>query len=250
MDPLFFVSVAVGFAAQLIDGALGMAYGVSASTFLIATGVPPTIASASVHAAETVTTAANGISHLYHGNVDKRLLLRLAIPGVIGGVLGALALVAINDDRIRPVIALYLVVMGVIIVRRALRNRPQAPVAPKAPVAPTGFVGGFLDAVGGGGWGPIVVSTLLGTGHRTQQTIGTSCAAEFIVSLGITITFLLTVSVSSIVPVPAIGLMIGGVLAAPFTGYLVRRIPERWLMLSVGLLIIILATSIVVTTLL
>jgi len=229
---------AVGFAAQMIDGALGMAYGVSATTVLLGLGVPPAAASASVHAAEVFTTGASGAAHWRLGNVDRRLVLRLAVPGVVGGALGAYALSSVPGDAVRPYVSAYLLVMGALILWKALRRAPARAEPPRR-VAPLGFFGGLLDAVGGGGWGPMVTSTLLGNGAKPRHVIGSVNAAEFFVTAATAATFLLTIGLD-LWPVIA-GLVAGGVLAAPFAAYATRHIPDRPLMILVGAVVVLLS---------
>ena len=228
---------AVGFAAQLIDGALGMAYGLSATTVLLSLGTAPAMASASVHAAEVFTTAASGVAHWRMGNVDKKLVMRLALPGMIGGAIGAYLLANLPGEAIRPYVALYLFGMGVLIVTRAVRERPPAE-APRH-VIPLGLFGGFIDAIGGGGWGPVVASTLVGRGTVPRMAIGSVNLAEFFVTLTISVTFLTTVGLE-LVPVIA-GLVLGGIVAAPFAALATRHIPDRPLMLLVGVVIVLLS---------
>jgi uncharacterized protein len=199
--------VIIGFVAQMIDGAIGMAYGVTASSVLLGLGVPPATASACVHAAETFTTGASGLAHWRLGNVDRKLLLRLAVPGMIGGAIGAYALTELPGQTLKPFISAYLLVLGVLIVWRALAVRPLEAPTPRA-VAPLGVLGGMLDAIGGGGWGPIVTSTLLGQGTTPRYAIGSVNIAEFFVTLIISTTFFLTVGLS-LWPIIA-GLIIGG----------------------------------------
>jgi hypothetical protein len=159
----------IGFAAQLVDGALGMAYGQISSTLLISMGVPPAAASAGVHTAETFTTAVSGISHVAHRNVDWRLFFRIVVPGVIGGVLGAYVLTQIDADTAKPIVLTYLTALGLYLFYRGVMHR-HTERQPKV-VAPLGLVGGFLDAAGGGGWGAIVTSNLLVQGSNPRKTI-------------------------------------------------------------------------------
>ncbi|HVG82147.1 MAG TPA: sulfite exporter TauE/SafE family protein [Methylomirabilota bacterium] len=228
---------AVGFAAQLIDGALGMAYGLSATTVLLSLGTAPAMASASVHAAEVFTTAASGAAHWRVGNVDPGLVVRLAIPGMIGGALGAYVLASLPGEAVRPYVAVYLFGMGVLIVWRGLRQRIRTE-APRH-VIPLGLFGGFVDAIGGGGWGPLVASTLVGRGAVPRMAIGSVNLAEFFVTLTVSVTFLATVGLE-LVPVIA-GLVLGGVVAAPFAALATRHIPDRPLMLLVGVVIVLLS---------
>ena len=222
----------VGFAAQLVDGAVGMAYGLIASSVLQALTVTPAVASASVHAAEIVTTGASGIAHWRLGNVDGRLVLRLAVPGMLGGIAGAYMLSDLPLGIVRPVVGGYLAVMGLLILWRALR--PMDHSSPTgARLVPLGAMAGFLDAVGGGGWGPLVASTLIGRGGAPRSAIGSTNAAEFFVTCAITVTFLFELGLE-LWPV-ILGLVLGGVAAAPLAALLTRRLPVRALLAAVGL---------------
>src|SRR5712691_9657116 len=187
--------IATGFIAQLIDGALGMAYGVTASSLLLSLGVPPAATSATVHAAECFTTGASAISHHAFGNVNRLLFRRLLLPGIIGAVLGAYILVSFLGDVIKPYIAGYLLVMGCVIVLKAFREIPPRTVTTH--LAPLGFFGAFVDAIGGGGWGPIVASTLIARGNRLRETVGSVNAVEFFVTLAASITFVLTLGLTN-----------------------------------------------------
>jgi uncharacterized membrane protein YfcA len=230
--------VAVGFGAQIIDGALGMAYGVISSTFLLALGVTPSAASAGVHAAETFTTCVSGISHVLHRNVDWKLFLRLVIPGVIGGVLGAYVLSNIDGSVIKPYIQAYLAIIGVWLLWRGLRY----PIEQKTPrfIEPLGLVGGFMDASGGGGWGPIVTSNLLVQGGSPRHTIGTVNTVEFVLTLSISITFLIHLG-WEVLTQATLGLLIGGVVAAPIGAMLAKHIQPKALLIAVG--VVLIATS-------
>ncbi|MEA3043030.1 MAG: uncharacterized protein QOH47_868 [Sphingomonadales bacterium] len=229
--------ILVGFAAQLVDGALGMAFGVISSTLLITIGVNPAAASASVHAVEVFTTGASGISHTLHKNVNWKLFRRIVIPGVIGGVLGAYVLTWAMDSA-RPFVLAYLIAIGLYLLWRGIRYGHQE----KKPriVEPLGFIGGFLDAAGGGGWGPVVTSNLLVQGAHPRKVIGTVNTAEFFLSVTISATFLVALGFEAFTMAMA-GLLIGGVAAAPFGGYAARRIPARMLLIMVG--IVLTATS-------
>jgi uncharacterized membrane protein YfcA len=176
-DGHFFFFVLVGFFAQLVDGALGMAYGVISNSLLLAAGLPPAVASASVHAAEIVTTGVSGLSHRAFGNVDRRLLKRLAIPGVIGAALGAYALASAPGGAIKPFIALYLLEMGLLILWKTVRGVGTSRAVRHVSIL--GLAGGFCDAIGGGGWGPVVTSTLVARGHDPRISIGSVNLAEW-----------------------------------------------------------------------
>lgn len=227
--------IAIGFAAQLIDGALGMAFGLINSTLLISVmGLPPRVASASVHAVETFTTAASGISHVLHRNVNWRLFARLVIPGMIGGVLGAYVLSSIDASVARPFVMAYLSAIGLYLLFRAWRGRVE-PRTPKV-IEPLGLVGGFLDAAGGGGWGPVVTSNLLVQGASPRETIGTVNTAEFFLTATISATFIFTLGFAAFT-LQTLGILIGGLLAAPLGGWLAKKVPARPLMAMVGVLL-------------
>jgi len=238
MDQTIIVYIVVGFLAQIIDGALGMAYGVSAAAFLLSIGVPPAAASACVHTAEVVTTGVSGLSHLGFGNVDKKLFQRLMIPGVIGAVLGAYILTAVPGEAIKPFIALYLLIMGFVILRTAFKEIHMKEV--KSRLIPLGLAGGFLDAIGGGGWGPIVTSTLIVRGNNPRISVGSVNLAEFFVTVSAVVTFSITIGLGHW-PI-IVGLIIGGVLAAPLAAYVCKRLPPRALLILVAILIVALST--------
>ena len=223
--------IAVGFIAQLIDGALGMAFGVISTTLLVSLGVPPAAASAGVHAAETFTTAASGASHILHRNVNWRLFLRLAIPGVIGGILGAYVLTQVSAEAARPFVLAYLASIGVYLVWRGVYYPPTH--RPPKIVEPLGLAGGFLDAAGGGGWGPVVTGNLLVQGAEPRRTIGTVNTTEFIVTATISATFIATLG-WAMFTVATVGLLVGGVLAAPFGAMVAKRARPRVLLIFVG----------------
>ena len=230
--------ILVGFAAQLVDGALGMAFGVISSTLLISLGVPPAAASAGVHAVETFTTAASGASHALHRNVDWKLFARLVVPGVIGGVTGAYVITQVPSDQARPVVLAYLTIIAVILIYRGLRYPP--PPRPPKVVAPLGLAGGFLDAAGGGGWGPIVTSNLLMQGAAPRQVLGTVAISEFFLTVAVSATFLFHLGLE-VFTQATLGLLIGGVAAAPFGALLAKRLSVKTLLLLVGT--VLLATS-------
>lgn len=225
----------IGFFAQLVDGALGMAFGVLSTSSLLAFGVPPATASAMTHVAEIFTTAASGTSHIWHRNVDWRLFARLAPAGMIGGAIGAFVLSSIDADVIRPFVSIYLIGIGVFIIFKAFR--PLWPREVRDWIVPfVGGGGGLLDAMGGGGWGPVVTGSLIGRGHNPRRVIGSTNLTEFLVTTTISATFVLSLGYSEMKS--AIGLILGGILAAPIGGYVVSRIPTRPVMLAVGFVII------------
>lgn len=234
----FLIFFIVGITAQIIDGTLGMAYGVSCSTFLRLANIPSAVASASVHFAEIFTTLISGISHFSVKNVDKKLFMSLIIPGIIGGVTGAYLLSSIDDTYISPLISLYLIIMGIRIFLKAFKKNRKNKEIGKG-VYPLAFAGGLSDAMGGGGWGPVVTSTLVAADHDVRKTIGSVNAAEFFVTVAESITFFFALSGFWDNWIPIIGLIAGGVIAAPFAAFLCRKLPVKPLLGSVGILIII-----------
>lgn len=232
------VLIAIGFAAQMVDGAIGMAYGLTATSMMIGSGIPPAQASAAVHAAEIFTTAASGASHWRHGNIDRRLVVRLAVPGAIGAAIGAFALANVPGDRIRPYVSAYLLAMGAAVLWRAFWKNSLPHRLPRR-VPLLGFTGGFLDAIGGGGWGAMVTTTLIGRGVPPRFAIGSANAAEFFVTTTATAIFVATIGLS-LWPVIT-GLVIGGILAAPFAAYGARYIPPQLMMILVGVVVILLS---------
>ena len=230
----FWSAVAVGLLAQSVDGALGMAYGITSTSFLLATGVSPAVASASVHIAEVFTTGVSGVSHIKLGNVNKNLFLRLLVPGMIGAVSGAWLLSSVDGDAIKPYVAGYLLLMGLYVISKVFRKIRTRRDEPRH-VAKLGLAGGFVDAVGGGGWGPVVTTTLIGTGHDPRMTIGSVNLAEFFLTFVAAIAFAVLVGEG---PWPTVaGLVLGGLFAAPFAAYLTSRLRTKALLVLVGTLI-------------
>lgn len=236
-DILFYVLV--GFIAQMVDGSIGMAYGVTSTSVMLSFGVPPATASACVHAAETFTTGASGLAHWKLGNVDKRLIWRLAIPGAIGGALGAYVLTNIPGELVKPYISAYLLLIGIFIIYKAVHRKHSFVDEPPNNVAPLGLIGGFVDAIGGGGWGPIVTSTLLGQGTQPRYTIGSVNMAEFFVTLTISATFIATIGLDLWPTI--LGLVIGGIIAAPFAALAAKHFPPKILMILVGIVVMLLS---------
>ena len=227
--------IAVGFAAQLVDGALGMAFGVIMNTLLVGfLGVPPAVASQRVHVVECFTTAVSGLSHLYHRNIDPRLFFRLLIPGVIGGISGAYLLSNIDAALVKPFVLLYLSGIGIYLLVRGLLYPPKLREAKH--VAPLGLMGGFLDAAGGGGWGPIVTSNLLIQGADPRKVVGTVGAVEFFLTLTISAAFIYHLGIADLAGA-TLGLLIGGVLAAPFGAWAAKHVPARWMLILVGIVL-------------
>ena len=228
--------ILVGFAAQLVDGALGMAFGVISSTLLLSLGVTPAAASAGVHTVESFTSAASAISHVAHRNVDWRLFGRLAVAGVVGGVLGAYTLANVAAEVARPIVLVYLSAIGIYLLWRGLKYPPRER-EPRM-VVPLGLVGGFLDAAGGGGWGAVVTSNLLVQGVSPRKTIGTVSTAEFFLTVTVSATFIAALGVEAFT-VATVGLLIGGVVAAPLGAFVAARVPAKPLLIVVGLVLIL-----------
>lgn len=243
MDFLFFALA--GFTAQLIDGALGMAYGVTCTSLLLAFGYSPAAASASVHMAEIVTSGVSGHFHWRLGNVDPVLFRSLVGPGVVGGALGAYALATLPGEAVKPWVAIYLALMGLRILYKVFNGHP--PIQPTSKrVGLLGFFGGLLDAMGGGGWGPIVTSTLVGRGHEPRKAIGSVNRAEFFVTVVQSLTFVLVIGWSNWMVVA--GLCLGGALAAPFAAHVASRVRAARLMFGVGALIVVLSFRTLLTS--
>lgn len=236
LDADLLAFIAVGFVAQLIDGALGMAFGVISSTLLLSMGIAPAAASAGVHTVESFTTAASAISHVAHKNVDWRMFGRLIVPGIVGGVLGAYVLVNIAADTARPFVLAYLSLIGVYLLWRGIMYPPHER-KPRL-VEILGLVGGFLDAAGGGGWGPVVTSNLLVQGASPRTTIGTVSTVEFFLTVTISATFIAALGLEAFT-VATLGLLIGGVAAAPLGAVVAARVPAKPLLVSVGLILTI-----------
>ncbi|TCO52181.1 hypothetical protein EV646_1011178 [Kribbella antiqua] len=233
----------LGSVAQLVDGTLGMAYGVTASTALLITGISPAVASASVHLAEVGTTLASGVSHWRFGNVDWRVVALIGLPGGVGAFAGATFLSSLSTESAGVWVAALLLLLGIYIlvrfatgkVRAVMEGRPAGKF-----LGPLGLVAGFIDATGGGGWGPVATSSLLSSGKlEPRRTVGSVSAAEFVVSVAASIGFLFGLGKENL-PFGVVGaLLVGGVLAAPLAAWLVSRLATRWLGVGVGLVLIL-----------
>jgi uncharacterized protein len=234
-DPKFWGAVAVGLLAQAIDGALGMAYGVTASTFLLATGASPAMASGATHLAEVFTTGVSGIAHQKLGNVNKRLFFSLLIPGVIGGLIGTYVLSNVDGKVLKPFVSGYLLIMGLYVLSKAFRKIKANMKLSTGRISAVAVLGGFMDSTGGGGWGPIVTTTLVGAGENPKVTIGSVNYAEFF--LTITVAAALFSILDATVWVLVSGLVVGGVFAAPFAAYATRHFSVKVLLILVGSLI-------------
>ncbi len=231
---VFWSAVAVGLLAQTVDGALGMAYGITSTSFLLATGSSPAVASASVHIAEVFTTGVSGISHIKLGNVNRQIFLRLLLPGMAGAITGAMVVSWVDAALIKPWISAYLALMGLYVISKVFRKIRPHRGEPRH-VAKLGLFGGFVDAVGGGGWGPVVTTTLVGTGHDPRTTIGSVNLAEFFLTFVSAGVFTLLVEET---PWPTVaGLVVGGLFAAPLAALLTRHLHTRVLLVLDGTVI-------------
>ena len=239
IDSSILIYILAGFTAQMIDGALGMAYGITATTFLLSFGISPAASSASVHASEVFTSGASGLMHLKFGNVNTKLFKSLLIPGVIGAILGAYILSSFEQYNfiIKPLVSTYTLILGAIIIFKALKNEAVKQKIKK--IFPLALVGGFLDSIGGGGWGPIVSSTLIARGRNPRYTIGSVNLAEFFIALSSSLTFVTIIGLTHWIIIA--GLIIGGVIAAPIAAYLANKIPTKSIMILVGIVVIILS---------
>lgn len=243
-DNIFFYIV-TGFVAQLIDGALGMAYGVVASSVLLGMGLPPAAVSSTVHMAECFSTGASAVSHHYLGNIREKLFMQLVVPGVAGALIGAYVLPQLPGDVIKPYIAGWLLFMGIVILFKGSFRRRKKVVTKH--VRPLGFFGALLDMIGSGGWGPLVATTLIARGNDVRQTIGSVNAAEFFVTLAGSISFFFTIGIAY--PQAIIGLALGGIMAAPVAAWVVKIMPARPLMIIVGLIVMVLSIRTILSVL-
>ncbi|MFT3701296.1 MAG: sulfite exporter TauE/SafE family protein [Agriterribacter sp.] len=240
-DKTFVQFIIIGFVAEIVDGALGMAYGVSCTSLLLHFGIPAKLATASVHASEIFTTGVSGLSHIKFDNIDKKLFFQLLITGSIGAILGAYLISDIfNGSAVKPFVSFYLIILGFYILSKAFKKKmAQEKEIKFAPAL--AFIGGLLDTIGGGGWGPIVTTNLLSQGKNPRQAIGTVNTAEFFVTYFATAVFIFILGIQHLQIV--LGLIIGGVIAAPFGAYLASKINQRILLILVGILITVVSLS-------
>ncbi len=242
--PQILILAFVGLCAQLVDGSLGMAYGVTSSTMLLAVGIAPAAASAAVHFSEIGTTLVSGIAHHRLGNVDWRTVGIMAVPGAVGAFAGATFLVSIPGDVAKPWVAGILLLLGGYVLYRFLVLRGRRPHFPGRPsarfLAPLGLFAGAMDAIGGGGWGPVGTTSLLSSGRlEPRKVIGSIDTAEFLVAIGGSLGFLLALGSQGIPWQIAAALLVGGVIAAPLAAMLVRHLPGTVLGVAAGGLIIV-----------
>lgn len=253
LDSNIILYILGGFVAQMIDGALGMAYGVSVTTFLLSLGVPtitPAIASASMHASEIFTTGSSSLVYMRYKNINKKLFKALVWPGVIGTILGVTFISFISKEHvsfIKPIVSIYTLILGVLIIIRALKVNLRNPKKIKA-IFPVAFYGGFLDSVGGGGWGPIVTTSLVAGGRHLRYSIGSSHLAKFFVAVVSTITFFFFIGITHWQII--FGLVVGGMIAAPISIYFSNKIPIKQGLITVGILVIIISLKTIIQSLL
>ncbi|MBN8577318.1 MAG: sulfite exporter TauE/SafE family protein [Cyclobacteriaceae bacterium] len=248
VGPDFLLFVLGGFIAQMIDGSLGMAYGVSATTFLLSFGISPAASSASVHTAEIFTSGVSGLTHLRFQNVNKKLFKSLLIPGMLGAVAGAYILFSLEAYNyiIRPLVAVYTLILGFAIIRKAVLMQIRKKRKTKNVPALAAF-GGFMDSVGGGGWGPIVTTTLIARGRHPRYTIGSVNLAEFFVSFASSLTFFATIGLTHIQIIA--GLILGGIIAAPIAAKITQKLPVKRMMILVGVVVILVSIRLLVKSL-
>ncbi len=238
LDQKFLLMLFAGFFAQLVDGALGMGYGVVSTSFLLSGGLNPAVISGSIHTAEMFSSGASGFSHYRFGNVNMKLFKTLLIPGVLGAIIGAVLLGYAGENygrMIRPVISVYTLLLGLRILLNAFKEKKKAQKVKHA-----GWLagaGGFLDSFGGGGWGPLVTSTLISKGRTPKYVIGSVSLTEFFVTMASALTFFVILGVSHWQTV--LGLIVGGVLAAPIAARLAGKLPIKKMFIGVGVLVII-----------
>ncbi|MGZ3845287.1 MAG: sulfite exporter TauE/SafE family protein, partial [Flavisolibacter sp.] len=241
---MFYWMVMVGFLAEIVAGSMGMGYGVICTTVFLIMNIPPPVISASIHSAESFTTAAGSISHYKFGNVNKKLTKKLAIPAIIGAVLGAILLSYVGERYARmtkPLIGAYTLYLGIRILKNAFAKKEAngRVKKKKTHITSLGFIGGFIDSFGGGGWGPMVTGTFIKNGRTPRYVIGSSTVAKFILTLASAITFIFTVGIHhwNIVA----GLLLGGIITAPFSAMLTAKLPVKKMFVVVGIVVIVMS---------
>jgi uncharacterized membrane protein YfcA len=236
---IFYWMLLVGFSAEVVAGSMGMGYGVICTTILLVLNVPPTVVSASIHSAESFTSAAGSISHWQLGNINKKLVKSLAIPAIIGAVTGALLLSYVGErysKMTKPFIAFYTMYLGIKILQNAFKTKEGSQQKKKVNITRLGLIGGFIDSFGGGGWGPLVTGTFIKNGHTPRYVIGSSTFAKCILTVASAITFIFTIGIHhwNIVA----GLLIGGIVTAPFSAMLTSKLPTKKMFFAVGIVVI------------
>ncbi len=236
---LFYWMLLVGFGAEIVAGSMGMGYGVICTTILLILNVSPPVISASIHSAESFTSAAGTISHWQLGNINKKLAKSLAVPAVVGAIIGALLLSYVGEryaKMTKPFIAVYTMYLGIRILQNAFQKKEQNAKKRKANITGLGLVGGFIDSFGGGGWGPLVTGTFIKNGHTPRYVIGSSTFAKCILTVASAVTFIFTIGIQhwNIVA----GLLIGGIVTAPFSAMLTSKLPTKKMFIAVGIVVI------------
>jgi len=239
---IFYWMLLVGFLAEIVAGSMAMGYGVICTTILLILNIPPPIISASIHSAESFTSAAGTISHYKLGNVNKKLTRMLAIPAVLGAIAGAIALTYVGERYARmtkPVLAFYTMYLGIRILQNTFNKKKVSSFKRKINISVLGLIGGFIDSFGGGGWGPLVTGTFIKNGRTPRYAIGSSTVAKFILTFASAITFIFTVGIHhwNIVA----GLLIGGIVTAPFSAMLTTKLPMKKMFFLVGVVVIIMS---------
>ena len=237
---IFYWMLLVGFGAELVAGSMGMGYGVICTSVLLIMNVPPPVVSASIHSAEAFTSAAGTISHWQLGNINKKLTRALAIPAIIGAVAGALALSYFGEKyakATKPFIAAYTIYLGIKILQNAFKKKEVNQQKKKSNITALGLIGGFIDSFGGGGWGPLVTGTFIKNGHTPRFVIGSSTFAKCILTVASAITFIFTIGIHHWNVVA--GLLIGGIVTAPFSAMLTSKLPTKKMFIAVGIVVII-----------
>ncbi len=236
---IFYWMLLVGFGAELVAGSMGMGYGVICTSLLLIMNVPPPVVSASIHSAEAFTSAAGTISHWQLGNINKKLTRALAIPAIIGAVAGALALSYVGEKYAKvtkPFIAAYSIYLGIKILQNAFKKKEANQQKKKSNITALGLIGGFIDSFGGGGWGPLVTGTFIKNGHTPRFVIGSSTFAKCILTVASAITFIFTIGIHHWNVVA--GLLIGGIVTAPFSAMLTSKLPTKKMFITVGIVVI------------
>ena len=237
---MFYWMLLVGFGAEVVAGSMGMGYGVICTSLLLILNVPPPVVSASIHSAEAFTSAAGSISHWQLGNVNKKLVKALDIPAIIGAVIGALLLTYVGEKYAKitkPFIAAYTIYLGIKILQNAFKKKKVNHQKKKSNITVLGLIGGFIDSFGGGGWGPLVTGTFIKNGRTPRFVIGSSTVAKCILTVASAVTFIFSIGISHWNVVA--GLLIGGIVTAPFSAMLTAKLPTKKMFVAVGIVVIV-----------
>ncbi len=240
---IFYWMLLVGVFAEVVAGSMGMGYGVICTTTLLFLGIPPHAVSASIHSAESFTTAAGSISHIKLKNVSKSLVKKLAIPAIIGAIIGAVSLTYLGEyySKItKTVISFYTLYLGIQILSNAFKPKQNKALKKKTNLTRLGVIGGFIDSFAGGGWGPLVTGTLIKNAFTPRFAVGSSTVAKFILTVTAAVTFFLTLGIQhwNII----LGLLIGGIITAPFSAMLTAKLPVKNMFIIIGTLVIVMSS--------